>query len=191
MTDVFFDLNGTLLDPGDLREPLQKALQLAWTTTLTGGYQHFDVLLGWALGEPAGDRLETMPAKPGAREALERLREAGIRTAVLTQSRTDTARAALEHVGLLDAVDLVLGTDQVEAFKPDPRPYQHAVLQTGGPAAEAWMVAAHWWDVLGAKRAGLRTGYVGERDALPGVVPEPDVVAPDLVGVSTAIVGFG
>lgn len=187
MTWVFFDLNGTLLDPGDLLEPLQKALQLAWTTTLSGGYEPFDVLAGWALGEPVGDRLTTMPARDGAADALARLAGAGLHVAVLTQSRTETGRAALEHAGLLGHVELVLGTDQTEAFKPDPRPYAHAVRQAGLPAGEVWMTAAHWWDVLGARRAGMRTAYVGERAGLPGLVPEPDVIAPDLRAAADAI----
>lgn len=187
MTWAFFDLNGTLLDPEDLEPSLRRALQFAWASTLAGDYQPFDVLVGWALGAPVGDRLERMPARPGARDCLEALGGGGIHVAVLTQSRTETARRALEHAGLLDAVEMVLGTDQVEAFKPDPRPYAHAVVQSQGPPSDAWLVAAHWWDVLGAKRAGMRTAFVGERAELPGVVPLPDVVAPDLPAAAVAI----
>ena len=54
------------------------------------------------------------------------------------------------------------------------------------PAAEeVAFVAAHWWDVAGAKRAGLRTGWVARRDLfLPDSVPEPDVRGRDLAEVA-------
>ena len=42
--------------------------------------------------------------------------------------------------------------------QPDPRPYRLAVERTGAEAGEVALVAAHWWDVTGAKAAGLRTG---------------------------------
>ena len=42
---------------------------------------------------------------------------------------------------------------------------------TGADPAGVVMVAAHWWDVLGASRAGLRTAWVARKEKvlMPGV----------------------
>jgi 2-haloacid dehalogenase len=75
MTWVLFDLNGTLVDPAGIGEPLmpaafEDAIQLAMVTTLTGGRAAFKDLIGAALR-----RRMTLagrdPAESGA--ALERL----------------------------------------------------------------------------------------------------------------------
>jgi 2-haloacid dehalogenase len=78
----------------------------------------------------------------------------------------------------------VLSVEAVGAYKPDPRVYAHAVEAVGAQ----WLVAAHWWDVGGAKRAGLRTAWVGEDEArLLATVPEPDIRAPDLLAAARAL----
>jgi 2-haloacid dehalogenase len=94
---------------------------------------------------------------------------------VLTNSATAAAEQVLAAAGLLGRLDLVAGSDAVEAFKPDPRVYRHGIERTGAAPGEICMVAAHWWDLMGAARVGLRTGWV-DRDGgpLPGLGPEPD-----------------
>ena len=50
------------------------------------------------------------------------------------------------------------------------------------------MVAGHWWDVAGAKRAGLRTVWIGrDEGALLRTVPAPDALVADLAAVAEAI----
>ena len=90
----------------------------------------------------------------------------------------------LRFAGLRDRIELVLSAPESGAFKPDPRPYRMAVERTGASPEEVGFVAAHWWDVAGAKHAGLRTGWVARRDlVLPASVPEPDVSGRDLTEV--------
>ena len=120
-----------------------------------------------------------MPAYLDAPAALEQLRGVGLRLGVLTQSAPEAADAVLRFAGLRDRIELVLSAPESGAFKPDPRPYRMAVERTGASPDEVGFVAAHWWDVAGAKHAGLRTGWVARRDiVLPGSVPEPDVARP-------------
>jgi 2-haloacid dehalogenase len=213
---VTFDLNGTLVDPGVLAQPLgdtaeadaivQRAFDVAvseaMATTLTGEHAAFRDLLDAALRRAltlagqdanlAGDAIELLAAMPAfidAPAALERLRGEGLRLAVLTQSTTADADQVLRFSGLRDRIDLVIGSDEVGAFKPDPRMYRAAVERAGVPAAEVCLVAAHWWDVLGAARAGLRTGWVARRERLLlSTVPEPDAHGTDLAEVADAIV---
>jgi 2-haloacid dehalogenase len=197
MTWVLFDLNGTLVDPSRLSEPLlpeafEDAIQLAMVTTLTGGRAAFRDLIASALrrrlalagrdaseAEPALAELARMPAFPEARSALERLTAGGFHVGVLTQSSAEAAAQVLEHAGLRDAIEVVISADDAGAFKPDPRVYELARGRFGEPA---WLVAAHWWDTAGAARAGLRTAWVSRHDRVyPDAAPAPEVRAADLL----------
>jgi 2-haloacid dehalogenase len=197
---VFFDLNGTLVDPGALIAPRELALQaldeasvLAMITALGGREAAFKDLLEAALrrkliragrdpDEALGalERLPDMPAFPEAQAALATLRDAGFKLAVLTQSPAESAAAVLAGAGL--ETDRVLSASPL---KPDKRAY--------APAHGAWFVAAHWWDIAGAAGAGLRTAWVSRDDlAYPsGPVPQPDIRVPDLLSAAEAIARAG
>jgi 2-haloacid dehalogenase len=203
VTWVLFDLNGTLVDPSALPEPLlpaafDDAIALAMVTTMTGGRAAFRDLIGSALrrrlalagrdeaaAEPVLERLATMPPFPEARAALERLSAGGARVGVLTQSSAEAAERVLRAAGLRDALEVVISADDAGAFKPDPRVYRLALDRVGGPA---WLVAAHWWDVAGAARAGLRTAWVWRDDRVyPDAAPPPDVRGADLLEAAAGI----
>jgi 2-haloacid dehalogenase len=212
---VLFDLGGTLVDPAVLAQPLgdsaaaeemvqgavDDAAAQAMVAALTGEHPGIATLVEAGLarrlalaGEDAGVAadavalLGSMPAYLEAPAALERLRGEGLRLAVLTQSATQTAEENLRFAGLRDRFELVLGADESGALKPDPRTYRAALERTGGTAAATCLVSAHWWDVAGARRAGLRTGWVARRErVLLSTVPEPDVTGPDLDAVAGGI----
>lgn len=212
---VLFDLNGTLLDIATISRPwgsergplalraLDDAVMAGMTATLTGSYRPFAELLRAALERRARlegldaslvdnalDLTKRMPPYPEVPGALDLLRARGVRLAVLSNSAVENAGAALERAGLRDRFELVAGTDAVKAFKPDPRPYRHALEQLGVAAEEVTMVAAHWWDVEGAKRAGLRTAWVARRERiLRTTVPEPDLRGEDVRDVAAALIG--
>ncbi len=209
---VIFDLNGTLVDPSVLAQPLgdtaaadelvvgafDDAATAAMVATLGDEHPPFPTLIAAALrrrvalagGDPgrvedAIALLGSMPAYLEAPAALERLRGEGLRLGVLTQSTTEAAEQVLRFAGLRDRLELVIGSDQFGAYKPDPRAYRFLLERTGATAGEVCLVAAHWWDVAGARRAGLRTGWVGRGERLLlDTVPEPDAVGGDLTEVA-------
>lgn len=80
-------------------------------------------------------RVEGVPFRPGARELLKDLRDAGIRTALVTMSMR---RMADEIVGLIDfdAFDLVVAGDDVARPKPFPDPYLQACDALGVAPAD-------------------------------------------------------
>ena len=51
--------------------------------------------------------------------------------AVVTSTNRAPALAHLEHAGLLDYFELVVGGDEVSANKPDPAPYLQAAAALG------------------------------------------------------------
>jgi 2-haloacid dehalogenase len=212
---VLFDLNGTLVDPGVLAQPLgdsasaedlvyaalDVAVAQAMAVTLTGERADFRTLLDGALRrglalagqDPAlaADAIELMGSMPAFLEApaaLERLRGEGMHLGVLTQSTTEAAEQVLRFAGLRDRMDLVIGADESGAFKPDAPSYHAAVGRTGAEPRDVWLVSAHWWDVMGASRAGLRTAWVARRErVLLASVPDPDVQGSDLLEVADGI----
>jgi 2-haloacid dehalogenase len=207
---VLFDLNGTLVDPSGLAEPLgvdagfvsaafDEANAAAMVATLGGVRAQFKALLESALRRrlaAAGEadagvpealaRLSSMPAYPDAPAALERLRDAGCRLGVLTQSSVEGAETVLRASGLRDGFAFVASAPEGAAYKPDPRAYRHGLAQAG--ADTAWFVAGHWWDVAGATAAGLRGAWVARTDvAYPAALPQPEATGADLAEVAGAI----
>lgn len=73
---------------------------------------------------------ESVPWRPGARELLQELREAGIRTALVTMSYRAMAELVSDSIGF-DAFDQVVTGDLVTHGKPHPEPYLHAARALG------------------------------------------------------------
>ena len=214
---VLFNLTGTLVDPTVLAQPLgdsdadeelvlcalDDAVAMAMVEALTNGDTPLEDMIGAAMRrrlrlagadeDRADDALQlmgTMPAYLEAPGALEELRARGLKLGVLAQSSAAATDAVLRFAGLRDRFELVLSAQDAGAPKPDLRPYRYALEQTGAEDGSAvCFVATHWWDVAGAKRAGLRTGWVARRErALLGTVPAPDYTGRDLAEVADAIV---
>lgn len=167
MALVLFDLNGTLLDPGDRLPVLDRAVQLAMAHSLAGDFRPFGSLLQAAGGPP-----DEMPPFPDVAPALERLSAEGHRLGVVTNSERATGEEHLRRARLADGFERVVGTDEIGAYKPDRRVYRYAVEQLGG-ADDAWLVAAHDWDLVGAHSAGLHTVFVDRGLPAPATI-EPD-----------------
>lgn len=208
MATVAFDLNGTLLDPAHLASVLDgddalvlRALDLAIAQAMTltlsrAPYRPFKDLLEAGLRreleragrdpDAAAEAVQLtahMPPYPEAEAALGTLADAGHRLVVLTNSAAESAEQSLRSAGIRERFDAVHGTDQVGAFKPDPRVY--ALL---GDPDDVWLVAAHWWDVAGAAQAGLSTGWVARKEQVLVPTVEPTVTGADLQAVADAIV---
>ena len=203
---VFFDLNGTLVDPSVLLSPpelpvaaLDEANVMAMITTIAGRESGFKPLLDAALrrgleragrsgDEAAGalEKLPDMPAYPDVPGALEALRSGGLKLAVLTQSAAEAAETVTRNAGIRDAFELVLSAPELGAFKPDDLAYKSALERAG--VTGAWFVAGHGWDIAGAAYAGLRTAWISRTDlAYPIAMPAPDVTGADLAEVAASI----
>lgn len=73
---------------------------------------------------------------PGAAELLEALKNAGVRTAIVSTKPGDTIRRIFEHQDRLDLLDLVIGGDEVQHTKPNPEGLRLALEKLGLPAEE-------------------------------------------------------
>ena len=202
-----FDVNETLLDLRALDPHFEQAfgdaavrrawflqlLQSALVATVTDSYSNFGEVGGAALemvaereGVDLSDEdkhkilggMRELPPHPEVAESLERLREAGLRLATLTNSTQQVAEAQMENSGLRDYFEQILSADSVGRLKPAPEPYRMAAQSLGVEVEAVRLVAAHAWDVAGALRAGCAAAFV----ARPGMVLDPLVERPDVVG---------
>lgn len=214
---VLFDVNGTLLDPAGIADALggghdshrlvaeafQAALLLTMADTLSGeGWRPLPDYLRATLEQglraenrelgvldEAMARAAALDPFPDALAALTDLRAAGLRTGVLTNSTTDAASSALRSAGLHDVVEVVFGSELVRRFKPDPRVYENAVARLETSPSSVCLVAAHAWDVVGAKRSGLRGAWVARGARWPAPLsPPPDLQGEGLAQVAAAII---
>ena len=204
-----FDVNETLLDLGALDPHFEQAfgdaavrrawfsqlLQSAFVATITGAYSDFGTIGGAALemiaerqGLDLSDEdkqkilggMRELPPHPEVVESLDRLRDAGLRLATLTNSTQQVAEAQMSNSGLRAYFEQTLSADAVGRLKPAPEPYRMAAQSLGIEVHGLRLVAAHAWDVAGALRAGCAAAFV----ARPGMVLDPLVERPDVVGAN-------
>jgi len=75
-------------------------------------------------------------------------------------------------------IEMRLSIDEVKHWKPHAAAYHYAVKKLDLLALEMTLLAAHAWDVQGAKRAGLRGAWVGRLEKkFEAAMGEPDVAA--------------
>lgn len=212
---VLFDMNGTLLDPAGIADALggaaahrklvqegfDEALLHSMADTLSGGYRPLPDYLRAALerrlmvsGEgterldAAMEKAAVMDPFPEAAEALDRLHERELELAVLTNSATADAEESLARAGLRDRFAAVVGSDAVGVFKPHPDVYRRGLSEIGAAPQESCMVAAHGWDLMGAKRVGLQTAWVARKEGRPpATLPQPDVRGDNLLAAADGI----
>ncbi len=101
---------------------------------------------------------------------------ARFRLAILSNMSVATQSALRTEANL--PFDVLLSGETVKAYKPDPAVYQLAIASLGLDPAEILMVAAHNFDLAGAKGLGFRTAFVARPheegpDGSPGNHADP------------------
>lgn len=103
-----------------------------------------------------------------ARPALERLRAAGLRLAVLTNGDQEQQTAKLRAMGVLDLCGPVVASSSTGAPKPHPAAYAAACAAVGAAPDRVLMVGDnHELDVLAARAAGLQAVHLDRSGTHP------------------------
>ena len=107
-------------------------------------------------------------ALPGARELLAALTAAGVKWAIATSGYAQTARSALDLLGLGPDTPMVT-RDLVRHAKPDPDLFLAAAALLDVDPRNAVVVGDCVWDLLAARRAGslgvgLQSGGYGREE---------------------------
>lgn len=197
-----FDAYGTLFDfgsavtrcpgiPGEKASSLitlwrDKQLQYTWLRAVQGRHSDFwsvtrDSLefametLG--IERPAlRDRLMelylTLSAFKEVPGVLKKLKQAGLKTAILSNGSPAMLLAAVANANLASLLDAVLSVEDVGVFKPHARVYQLAVDRLGIPADAISFQSSNAWDAYAASAFGMRVvwcnRYGQRRERLPG-----------------------
>ena len=159
-----FDALGTLFDLGPLHKSaeLHRTLHHAVALTLAGEWKPF-AEIAKAVDPELVEKLAELEPYDDAREALEHAGEAW----VLTNGGRDATERLLERGGLREVVAQVRSVEEVRRYKPHPDVYRLL-------PERSVLVAAHAWDVAGARAAGYRAVWVNrEEDEWPLPLPEP------------------
>ncbi len=209
---LVFDVNETLLDLRALRsgfvevfgsaEPMgewfARMLHGSLVANHVGNYRPFGLIGAEALMVLALKRgidvapervaeivegMRRLPPHPDVPDALERLRSAGFRLVTLTNGSTEAVADQLRNAGIDGFFERSFSVDAVSRFKPAPEPYLHACALTGVEVDRAMMVAAHDWDIVGARSVGMGGCFLARPGVVWGLPDEPpDLVASDLSG---------
>ncbi len=182
-----------------------KQLQYTWLRALQGRHADFWQVTGDALDfaletlniEKPGlrDRLMTLyltlETFPEVAATLQRLKRAGLQTAILSNGSPKMLDAAVNGNGLQDLLDRVLSVEAVGVYKPHPKVYQLAVDRLGVPASAISFQSSNAWDAYAAAAFGMRVvwcnRYGQRRERLPGN-PDREIRTlselPELLGVT-------
>lgn len=99
---------------------------------------------------------------PGITPLIARLRDR-YRLAVVSTTWRENVTAVLESAGLLDAFELIVAKEDVEAVKPDPAAYRLALSRLNLQPAEALALEDSSTGLEAARAAGIRVLAVGHR----------------------------
>ena len=200
-----FDAYGTLFDVaaaarscgGELGEKSgalsslwrEKQLQYTWLRALQDRHADFWQVTGEAL-DFALETLQitrtglrerllnlylTLDAFPEVRDTLARLKQAGMRTAILSNGSPQMLKAAVEGAQIPHLLDAVLSIEEVGIYKPHPRVYQLAVQRLGLEAGAIAFQSANAWDAWAASAFGMRVVWCNRYDQPPEKLPgKPD-----------------
>jgi HAD superfamily hydrolase (TIGR01509 family) len=122
---------------------------------------------------------ERVRAFPGVLEMLDRLRSAGVATAVVTSKSRRRYVPDAQRSGLADAIDVAICAEDVTATKPDPDPVLRALDRLGVSGSDALMAGDTPVDIAAAVAAGTTAVGVGW-----GHSPEEELMAAGAVTVA-------
>lgn len=197
-----FDAYGTLFDVnsagekcrdrlGDKLDKLNevwrfKQLQYTWLRSLMGKHVDF-----WEVTSDALDytmealdiqddalRAELMQmylsldAYPEVADTLKRLKDGGMKTAILSNGSPTMLVSAVKTAGLNDVIDEILSIEDAGVFKPDPRTYQLACDKFKVEPGQISFQSSNAWDAAGAATFGFQVAWINRfgqpQEKLPG-----------------------
>lgn len=167
-----------------------RQFEYQWLRALSGRYADFRATTADALAFAAAKldiplsaeeraRLvhahEELPVWPDVPAAIRALRGMGLSLAFLSNMTRHMLAANVARAGLAGAFDLLISTDSIRTYKPDPRAYRLGVDHLGLAREDILFAAFAGWDAAGAKWFGYESFWVNRL----GAPAEELGVAPD------------
>ena len=175
-----------------------KQLEYTWVRTTMNRYKDFWQLtaeaLDFALAATPGsnsqcrqvllDAYMTLDCYEEVPSVLKRLKEKGVKTAILSNGSPKMLSSAVEHSGLTELLDDQFSIDDIQIFKADPATYKMVTDKYDIKPDEVAFQSSNRWDIAGATAFGFscnwinRTGQPDEYQDQP-----PKHVLSDLIGL--------
>ena len=196
-----FDAYGTLFDVhsaaaqhqkklGDKAQAVStmwrtKQLEYTWLRSLMQRYVNFSQVtrdaLDYAL-ESHGiadeslrqdllNAYQQLSCYPEVPETLQKLKQQGLGTAILSNGSFEMLEAGVRNSGLKELLDGVFSVETIRIFKPDPQVYQLAVDQLGCDPQEILFFSSNAWDVSGSATFGFQAVWVNRFGQAPERLP--------------------
>ena len=204
---LIFDVNETLLnlaalDPffkaqfGDARVRVswfRQVLECALVSEVIFETTSFAVLGGAALEMQAqthgvkleenakmtlGKLMRSLPPHPEVPAALEKLKNHGFQMVALSNNSLETLEIQFSFANIRQFFDVILSVESSQHLKPHRAVYEYAAKTLSKTPSDLWMIAAHDWDLRGARAVGLKTAFVTRE----GLVWNPISQRPDIWG---------
>lgn len=176
-----------------------KQLQYTWLRAVAGAHTDFWQVtqegLDWAL-EKAGYEsdiqlrerllalyweLESYPEVPAM---LQRLKQGGMNTAILSNGSPDMLAGAVNSAGIGALLDDTLSVETVGVFKPDSQVYDLVAKRFGCGKKEVLFVSSNGWDAACATGYGFTCAWVNRAgDPVDRLPWRPAHVQRELTGI--------
>ncbi len=206
---LIFDINETLLDMSALKLSINKALkeerafdiwfptllQYSLVESITENYNDFSEIAGATL-KMTSHKLDVklseqdikntlnpitkLKAYPEVAGCLEKLKKCGFILVALSNGKPQVLNDQLKFAKIHHHFDEVLSIEEVKNYKPHYSTYHYAYSSVNILPEDTMLIAAHGWDIAGAKRAGIQAAFISR----PGKSLYPLALKPDLTGSS-------
>ena len=112
---------------------------------------------------------------------LTALKQADIKTAILSNGATSMLQAANLSAGIDELLDASISVDEIRVFKPDPAVYELVTSRFSLQPQQVLFQSSNAWDAAGAAAFGFRVLWVNRFGQRPERLPaRPDFEASDL-----------
>lgn len=109
---------------------------------------------------------EGIPVKKGVKDIFEYIRNYGLKCAVATSTRRESAEKTLYEIGVWDYLDAVVYGDEVEHGKPEPDIFLRAAKAIGVNPSEAVVVEDSINGIKAGYAAGMRVVHIPDTIAI-------------------------
>lgn len=109
---------------------------------------------------------EGIPVKKGVKDIFEYIRNNGLKCAVATSTRRESAEKTLHKIGVWDYLDAVVYGDEVEHGKPEPDIFLRAAKAIGISSSEAVVVEDSINGIKAGYAAGMRVVHIPDTIAI-------------------------
>lgn len=127
------------------------------------------------------DDMKNLEARHDAYRAFATLAQADMPVVAVSNGSAAATRHLLERAALLPHVTAVISVEEVGLAKPRREVYTHVAQSVNLPASAVCLVAAHAWDVHGARSAGLQAAFVSRGQPWPYSMRRPTIIGDELL----------